>query len=242
MEAGLHHDVSDVRAIVFDTFGTVVDWRASIVRDLGAWGQSQGITADWERLADLWRSNYEPQKDRVRRGDIPWTNLDDLHAEALRLILPQLGLDLSEEQRHHVSRVWHRLSAWPEAVAGLERLKTRYIIGPMSNGNIALLVNMAKHAHLPWDAIFSAEHFQRYKPHPDTYLGVCRQLDLQPAQVMMCAAHNYDLRAARALGLKTGFIPRPLEYGPTQKTDLVAEEAWDAVATDMGHFASLMCT
>jgi 2-haloacid dehalogenase len=237
MKAELH----GVRAIVFDTFGTVVDWRESIIRDLGAWGETEGVHGDWTRLADLWRGQYEPQKDRVRRGDIPWTNFDDLHYEALEGLLPQLGLShLSKEQRRHISRVWHRLEAWPDAVAGLERLKKRYILGPLSNGNIALLVNMAKHAGLPWDSIFSAEHFQHYKPHPDTYLGVCRQLDLQPAQVMMCAAHNYDLRAARALGLRTGFIPRPLEYGPGQTADLVAEEDWDVVAADMNEFAARM--
>jgi 2-haloacid dehalogenase len=239
----MREELAAVRAIVFDTFGTVVDWRASIVRDLGAWGAAHGIPADWQRLADLWRSSYEPQKDRVRRGDIPWTNLDDLHHDALQKILPQLGLDqLTEAQRLHISRVWHRLDAWPDAVAGLERLKSRYIIGPLSNGNVALLVNMAKHAQLPWDAIFSAEHFKRYKPHPDTYLGVCRQLDLKPAQVMMCAAHNYDLRAARGVGLRTGFIARPLEYGPAQTADLAAEEDWDVIARDLQDFAALMGT
>jgi 2-haloacid dehalogenase len=236
-------ELSSVKAIVFDTFGTVVDWRGSIIKDLSTWGATEGIQTDWAQLADLWRSRYEPQKERVRRGEIPWTNIDDLHYEALSEMLPELGLSqLSETQRQHINRVWHRLIAWPDAVAGLNRLKTRYILGPLSNGNIALLVNMAKHADLTWNSIFSAEHFKHYKPHQDTYLGVCRQLYLKPNEVMMCAAHNYDLRAAQALGLRTAFIPRPREYGSAQVTDLVPEGEWDIVASDMSEFASLMNT
>jgi 2-haloacid dehalogenase len=235
--------LSSVKAVVFDTFGTVVDWRGSIVADLGRWGASQQIQADWSRLADAWRGRYEPQKDRVRRGEIAWTNIDDLHFDALRSLLPEFGLSgLSEEQQMHLNRVWHRLNAWPDAVMGLARLKTRYVIGPLSNGNVALLVNMAKHAGLPWDAIFSCEHFQRYKPHPDTYLGVCRQMYLSPGEVMMCAAHNYDLAAARSVGLKTAFVPRPTEYGPQQTTDLAPEQDWDIVASDLGDLAQQMNT
>ncbi|MES2184878.1 MAG: haloacid dehalogenase type II [Pseudomonadota bacterium] len=230
-----------VRAIVFDTFGTVVDWRKSIAEDLSAWGAAQGLSADWTGLADLWRSRYDPQKDRVRLGQIPWTNLDDLHYAALCEILPGMGLGhLTEAQRWHITYVWRRLYGWPDAVAGLTRLKPKFILGPLSNGNIALLVNMAKYAGLPWDCIFSAEHFEHYKPHPDTYLGVCRQLRLEPAQVMMCAAHNNDLRAARAQGLATGYIARPTEYGPRQAKDLRAEEDWDVIATDLEDFAGQM--
>jgi 2-haloacid dehalogenase len=236
-------DIASVKVVVFDTFGTVVDWRGSIIRDLTAWGAERRVQADWAQLADLWRSRYEPQKDRVRSGEVPWTNLDDLHYEALCALLPSLGLEqLAEADRRHINRTWHRLQGWPDVAKGLARLKTRYVLGPLSNGNIALLVNMAKHAGLPWDAIFSAEHFGHYKPHPDTYLGVCRQMGLQPGEVMMCAAHNYDLRAARALGLKTAFIARPLEYGPGQTTDLAAEEDWDVIANDMQAFAQAMQT
>ena len=234
-------EFNTVKAMVFDTFGTVVDWRGSIIRDLSKWGEAENIAADWARLADLWRGRYDPQKERVRTGAIPWTNLDDLHYEALCGLLPEVGLtQLNEVQRRHVNRVWHRLDAWPDSVAGLTRLKSRYIIGPLSNGNISLLVNMAKHAGLPWDSIFSAEHFQHYKPHPDTYLGVCRQLNLRPEEVMMCAAHNNDLRAAQAAGLKTAFIPRPTEYGPGQKTDLAPTGEWNIVARDIQELASLM--
>jgi 2-haloacid dehalogenase len=150
-----------------------------------------------------------------------------------------LGLHgVTTAQRAHINRVWHRLDPWPDSVPGLTRLKRRYLIGPLSNGNVALLANMAKRAGLPWDLIFSAEHFQRYKPHPETYLGVCRQLELPPAKVMMVAAHNDDLRAARKCGLLTGFIARPTEYGPAQTTDLAAEEAWDVVAADIEDLAA----
>lgn len=239
----MKRELESIKAIVFDTFGTVVDWRGSIIADLHRWGASHDVEADWAGLVDAWRARYEPQKDRVRKGEIPWTNLDDLHLEALTSLLPDFNLaSLDKQAVMHVNRVWHRLNAWPDSVSGLRRLKSRYVIGPLSNGNVALLVNMAKHADLPWDSIFSCELFKRYKPHPDTYLGVCRQMYLAPGEVMMCAAHNYDLRAARSAGLKTAFIPRPTEYGADQKTDLTAESDWDVVATDMDELASQMNT
>lgn len=234
-------EMQAVKAIVFDTFGSVVDWRGSIVRDLSAWGAAQGLHADWARLADLWRGRYQPQMQRVRSGALPWTQLDDLHHESLCELLPLLGLPkLSDAQREHINKVWHRLDPWPDAVPGLTRLKRRYTIGPLSNGNIALLVDLAKHGGLPWDAIFSAEHFGRYKPDPQTYLGTCRQLGLPPAAVMMCAAHNDDLRAARAAGLATGFFARPTEYGPGQANDMQAEQDWDVVAGDIEDLAARM--
>lgn len=236
--------LNEVKAIVFDTFGTVVDWRTSIIADLSAWAGQRGLpagTVDWEAFVQAWRGLYEPQKDRVKNGSLPWTHIDALHLEALESILPKFGLtDLSPADKLHVNRVWHRLNPWPDVLAGLHALKPRYILGPLSNGSIALLVNMARHASLPWDCIFSAEHFRHYKPHPDTYLGVCRQLQLEPHEVMMCAAHNYDLRAARALGLRTGFIVRPTEYGPAQAKDMAAEDAWDVIADSMTAFAAAM--
>ncbi|UVO32370.1 MULTISPECIES: haloacid dehalogenase type II [Bradyrhizobium] len=226
--------IQRVKAIVFDTFGTVVDWRGSIIRDLSAWGECEGVKADWAALADKWRGRYEPEKDRVRTGEIAWTNLDELHAHALDQVLAELDLEaLSVDHRRHINRVWHRLEGWPDAVEGLTRIKRRYVIGPLSNGNVALLVNMAKHAGLPWDNVFSCELFRHYKPHPETYLGVCRLMYLDPAEVMMCAAHNGDLAAARAAGLKTAFIPRPTEHGPGQKTDLEPTQDWDVVANDV---------
>ena len=230
-----------IRAILFDTFGTVVDWRTSIISDLGPWARARGLQADWALLADLWRGQYEPQKDRVRRGDLPWTRLDELHRDALDSVLDRMGLsDLSSDEREHINAVWHRLQPWPDAVPGLQRLRRLHVIGPLSNGNVSLLVNMARHAALPWDVIFSAEHFRRYKPDPETYLGACRMLDLSPEAVVMCAAHNDDLRAARALGLKTAFIARPTEYGPGPTTYLAPTDDWDFVASDIVDLATQM--
>ena len=227
-----------VRALVFDTFGSVVDWRGSIIRDLGAWGNAQQIQADWAGLADQWRGRYQPQMEKVRSGERPWVNLDGLHRESLEILLPQFGLGhLSESQRDHVNRVWHRLDAWPDSIAGMARLRSHYIVGSLSNGNVSLLTNMAKHAGLPWDIILSTEWFQCYKPLPESYVKACQILGLSPDEVMMCAAHNDDLAAARQVGLKTAFWPRPTEYGPEQSKDLRAEQDWDVVAKDIRDLA-----
>jgi len=231
-------DLQDLRVLVFDVFGSVVDWRGSIVRDLSAWGSTRGIDADWEGLALAWRSRYQPKMQEVRSGQRPWTLLDDLHHESLVALLPSFGLsDLSAADIGHINRVWHRLDAWPDAIAGLTRLKSRYVIGPLSNGNIALLANMAKHAGLPWDLSFSTEWFRAYKPMPESYLGVAKAMNVEPAAVMLCAAHNDDLRAAKEVGLKTAFWARPTEYGADQAKDLEATQAWDVVATDIRDLA-----
>lgn len=233
--------VEQTRVIVFDTFGTVVDWRGSIIRDLTAWGEEEGVSTDWAKFADAWRGEYEPEMNRVRSGEIAWTKLDDLHAHALSGLLERFDLHgLSAKQFRHINHVWHRLDSWPDSVSGLMRLKRKFAIGPLSNGNVALLLNMAKHAGLPWDNIFSCELFRHYKPHPDTYLGVARLMDLDPAEVMMCAAHNYDLAAARKAGLATAFVPRPAEFGPGQTTDLAPQEDWDVVAADFNDLAAQM--
>lgn len=225
--------MTQVQALVFDVFGTVVDWRGSIAADLGAWGAARGIACDWAALADDWRARYQPQMQRVRSGAVPWTVLDALHREALEELLPRYGLQhLDEADRCHLNRVWHRLNPWADAREGLRRLKARYVIGTLSNGNVALLVNMAKHANLPWDVVFSAETFHAYKPLPQTYLGAAHMLDLRPEELMLCAAHNDDLAAARAQGLRTAFVPRPTECGPSQTKDLRAEQDWDVVASD----------
>ena len=228
----------EVKAMLFDTFGTVVDWRGSLIRDLSVWGAGQGVTADWAGFADRWRGQYQPQMERVRSGARPWVNLDALHREILDMLLAELGASgLSDAQRRHVNKVWHRLDPWPDSVEGLTRLKRRYIIGPLSNGNVALLTNLAKHANLPWDVIMSTELTRSYKPQPMAYLGACELLDLSPGEVMMCAAHNSDLSAARAQGLKTAFFARPTEHGPGQSTDLAAAEQWDVVAADIRDLA-----
>ena len=231
----------DVQAILFDVFGTVVDWRTSLIEELSGWGGLRGMQVDWTGLVDTWRGAYAPSMDRVRRGELPWTNLDALHHATLREIGPQFGLvGLSDDDMEWVNRGWHRLRPWPDSVAGLHALHARYILALLSNGNVSLLVDMARKAGLPWDAIFGVEVFGHYKPDPETYLGACRLLSLEPGQVMLCAAHNHDLAAAQKLGLQTAFIPRPTEYGPLQAQDFGPEGEWDVVAADMQDFAARM--
>ncbi|MDE2581439.1 MAG: haloacid dehalogenase type II [Rhodospirillales bacterium] len=226
-------------AIVFDTFGSVVDWRGSLIGELTAFGQARGIAADWTGLVDAWRAAYHPSMQQVRSGALPWTRLDDLHRASLdRLVAEFAVAGLTEADLRHINRGWHRLNPWPDAVPGLTRLKAKFIIGPLSNGNVSLLANMAKHAGLPWDMVFGSDLFGHYKPDPETYLGVARLLDLEPGQVMMAAAHNGDLAAARACGLMTAFFPRPDEYGPHQARDFKADQAWDVVAADIEDMAA----
>ena len=225
-------------AIVFDTFGTVVDWRGSLIAELTVFGHKRGIEADWAALVDAWRRAYHPSMDRVRKGEQKWTILDDLHRSSLDRLVDEFGIEgLSEDDLRHMNLGWHRLNPWPDSVPGLARLKRRFIIGPLSNGNVALLTNMAKHAGLPWDVIFGSDLFGHYKPDPETYLGVARLLGLEPAQVMMAAAHNSDLGHARQVGLMTAFFPRPSEYGSHQTRDFTAEQDWDVVAADIEDLA-----
>jgi 2-haloacid dehalogenase len=227
------------KALVFDTFGTVVDWRGSLIADLTAFGAARGINADWTGLIDAWRRAYVPSMDRVRRGELPWTRLDDLHRATLDRLVAEFAITgLSEADLDHINRGWHRLKPWPDSAPGLTRLARRFIIGPLSNGNVSLLLNMARAAGLPWHMIFGSDLFGHYKPDPETYLGVARLLDLQPGEVMMCAAHNNDLAKARACGLQTAFFPRPTEYGPHQVRDFAAETAWDVVAADIEDLAT----
>jgi 2-haloacid dehalogenase len=226
-------------AIVFDTFGSVVDWRGSLIGDLTAFGRTRGITADWTALVDAWRAAYHPSMDRVRKGLQPWTKLDDLHRASLDKLVEEFGIKgLTEQDPVHINLGWHRLNGWPDSAAGLTRLKTRFVIGPLSNGNVSLLTYMAKHAGLPWDMVFGSDLFGHFKPDPETYLGVAKLMDLAPDQVMMAAAHNGDLANARKSGLKTAFWPRPTEYGPHQKRDYSAEQDWDIVAKDIGDLAT----
>lgn len=233
---------SDVKALIFDVFGTVVDWRNSIARLAGEFAGAHGVPpADWEQFAKDWRSLYQPAMEKVRTGELPFTKLDVLHRMNLDQIAAKYGFgDLSSEALDELNLVWHRLTPWPDSVEGLTLLKTRYIIGTHSNGNIALMVNMAKNGGLPWDVILGAEVVQQYKPRPETYDRCCAALGLAPEQVMMTAAHNNDLAAARARGLKTGFVPRPDEYGAGQTTDLEPSEEWDIVGTDFVDLARKM--
>ena len=228
-----------IKALVFDVFGTVVDWRGSLIADLSAFGAARGIAADWPALVDAWRGAYLPSMDRVRRGEQPWTILDHLHRATLDRLIGEFGIaGLSEADRQHINYFWHQLRPWPDSVAGLARLRRRFVIATLSNGNVALLTNLAKHAGLPWDTVFGADLFRHYKPDPETYLGACALLDLPPAEVMMVAAHNADLAAARALGLATGFVPRPAEYAPGHARDQAPAQAWDVVAREIEDLAT----
>ena len=223
--------------LAFDVFGTVVDWHGSIVRELAALYPQ----IDGDAFALAWRAGYQPAMARVRSGELGWTRIDELHRMILDEILPRFGLGhLAQDERAHLNRVWHRLDPWPDAVAGLTRLKARYTIAPLSNGNIGLLTHMAKRAGLPWDCILSAEVFRAYKPDPATYLGVARVFDLAPEQVMLCAAHHDDLAAARACGLRTAYIERPLEFGAGHIKDVSPQPGNELHARDIAHLADLL--
>lgn len=228
-----------VKALVFDTFGTVVDWRTSVTREVEALAKRKGLTVDGARFADAWRAGYGPSMNRVRKGELPWTKLDVLHRMTLDRILVDFGITgLSAIETDNLNRAWHRLQPWPDAVAGLTRLKQRFTIAPLSNGNLSLMTAMAKHAGLPWDCILGAELARHYKPDRQVYQSAADFLDLQPAEVMMVAAHSGDLRAAREVGLKTAFVTRLLEYGPNGKPDLTAGSPVDISATDFNDLAS----
>jgi 2-haloacid dehalogenase len=231
----------DVQALLFDVFGTVVDWRTSIVDELTRFGAEKRLKADWAAFTDDWRGLYQPAMDEVRSGRRPWTILDVLHRESLEKLLVKHGVSgLSEVDKDHVNRVWHRLKPWPDAVDGLNRLKSRYIIGTLSNGNVGLLTRMAKHGRLPWDVILGAETARAYKPQPQAYLGSAELLNLAPGQVMLVAAHNGDLAAAAKVGLRTAFVARPTEHGPRQSRDFKAEQDWDVVTDSFTGLAKAM--
>ncbi len=202
------------RALAFDVFGTVVDWHGGIRGAAAAVAARHGLAGDWAAFANDWRAGYAPAMDRVRRGELPWTRIDGLHRMILDAIAPRHGLaGLTEAERAELNRAWHRLPPWPDTVPGLLRLRRRYTLSTLSNGNFSLLTAMAKHAGLPWDCIVSAELFGHYKPDPECYRGCARLLDLAPAELMLVAAHPSDLRAARAAGLRTAYVRRPLEQG-----------------------------
>jgi 2-haloacid dehalogenase len=231
--------LAGVKALLFDVFGTVVDWRGSIVAEGRAWGKARGIAVDWARFADRWRAGYAPSMDKVRRGEMPWTILDHLHRALLEDLLAEFQITgLSEEDKDHWNRVWHRLKPWRDSVSALKRLKRKYTIAPLSNGNVALLANMAKRSGLPWDLILSAELARHYKPDREVYLTAASLLQLQPEEVMMCAAHTGDLLAARACGLRTGFIHRLAEFGSARKADAAKPGDFDVVSGDIGDLAS----
>jgi 2-haloacid dehalogenase len=215
--------------LAFDVFGTVVDWHGSIAREVDA--MALGVPGSDFALA--WRDGYQPAMQRVRSGEIGWTRIDDLHRMILEDVLARFGVrDLDEAAKRHLNRAWHRLSPWPDTVAGLVRLRRDFTLCTLSNGNLGLLANMAKRAGLPWDLILSAETFRHYKPDPRTYLGVCEVFDIAPDRMMLVAAHKDDLAAAARCGCRTAFVERPAEFGPRGRDDLARDPAFDLHATD----------
>ena len=231
--------LKEVKALVFDVFGTAVDWRGSIIAEGRALGRAHGVKVDWEAFADAWRAGYAPAMDRVRRGELPWASIDVLHRMILAQVLANFGIDgLTEDEKDEFNRVWHRLKPWPDSVNGLARLKKRYTVATLSNGNMALLVNMAKHGGLPWDCVLSAELFHHYKPDREVYLGAARLLGVRPRELMMAAAHKSDLDAAAAAGLRTAFVQRPKEFGDPAKKDLTPEKRFDLNVKDFSELAA----
>lgn len=227
-------EVTSVKALMFDVFGTVVDWRTSIRDDMQAYFTPLGIEKDWEAFAQDWRAKYQPAMEKVRAGNREYVRLDKLHRENLDELLADYELtDLDETQREHLNKTWHRLVPWKDTIPGLVRLQRRYLLASLSNGNIALMANLAKNSGLPWDAILGAEVTQSYKPDPVTYTRSMEVMALAPAECMMVAAHNYDLKVARSLGMKTAFVARPTEYGDWQKSDFTADEDWDICCDSM---------
>jgi 2-haloacid dehalogenase len=208
-------DASSISALTFDVFGTVVDWRTSVTREGEAFGKPRKLSVDWAKFADSWRGLYQPAMEEVRSGRRAWTKLDELHRESLVRLLGDFGIaGVSPAEIDHLNYAWHRLDPWPDAVPGLTRLKRRFTLATLSNGNIGLMVDMAKRAGLPWDAILGAEVARAYKPTPEAYLRSAEALGLRPEQCLMVAAHPADLAAAARCGLRTAFVPRPLEFGP----------------------------
>ena len=227
-----------LRALAFDVFGTVVDWRSSIIREGAEWNRTRGFQIPWDQFADRWRAGYLPAMDQVRHGFLPWMKLDGLHRLILNELLDEFQVTgLSEEDKDHLNQVWHRLMPWADVSSGLSRLKTQYVLAALSNGNVSLLVDMAKLRGLPWDVILSAELFHHFKPDPEVYSGAVDLLGCKADQVMMVAAHPGDLKAAQACGLHTAFVHRPLEYGPSGKGQVADAGAFDILANDFEDLA-----
>lgn len=228
-----------IKALIFDVFGTCVDWRTGVAREVEAAFAAKGIAVDGLEIADAWRAEYQPAMEGVRSGARSYLQLDDLHLENLHRVLSfrDMGDVLDEDELIVLNRAWEKLPPWPDVAPGLSRLKRRFIIAPCSNGPIALMTGLAKHGGLPWDCILGADVARAYKPDPLVYRMSVAALRLAPAEVMMVAAHNDDLSAARAEGLKTAFIPRPTEHGRNQTRDLTPEADWDEIAADFGDLA-----
>lgn len=235
---------SDVKLLVFDTFGTVVDWRSVIIEEGEQLSKAKGLKVNWAAFADEWRGAYGPSMNRVRRGELPWTKLDVLHRMSLDTLLVKhdIASAFTEPEKVHLNRVWHRGRPWPDSVPGLTRLKTRFVIAPLSNGNISLLTNMAKAGGIPWDCILGAELVRHYKPDPEAYLSPAQFFDLTPPEVMMVAAHQTDLQGPKKLGLRTAYVHRPYEGGSAGSSQMPAAGSFDLIATDMRELAGKLDT
>jgi 2-haloacid dehalogenase len=233
----------DIQALTFDVYGTVVDWRGSVLDELRALGASKGVNGDWDAFLSEWKGCYRSGMDKVNRGEGPWMTVDAIYRQKLDALLVNYGFrGLPEVEIEHLNRVWRRLRPWPDVVPGLSRLKTRYIISTLSNASFAGMVHLAKYAKLPWDCVITAENAQRYKPCAKVYRTAIELLGGTPREALMVAAHNYDLRAAQDAGMRTAFIPRPKEYGPGQTVNLYPEGEWDVEANDFGELAQILGT
>tara|TARA_Y100000590_G_scaffold456297_1_gene606599 strand:+ start:9219 stop:9926 length:708 start_codon:yes stop_codon:yes gene_type:complete len=232
----------DIKALTFDVFGTVVDWRSSIAREGEVFAKLHNIKGiDWVKFAESWRAGYTPSMNRVRNGEIPWANIDELHKSILNKLILKYGIEgISDEDKNDFNHAWHRLSPWPDVLGGLKRLHSKFVIATLSNGNVSLLTNMAKNAGLPWDYILSAELSKHYKPDPEVYKNAVSLLGLHPYQVMMVAAHNFDLEAAKKIGMKTAYVHRPLEFGPDKDLEQISIEDFDFIAKDFENLAEIL--
>jgi 2-haloacid dehalogenase len=227
-----------VKVMVFDTFGTVVDWRSVVIAEGQELAKKKGLTVDWPKFADEWRAAYGPSMNKVRTGELPWTKLDRLHRMSLDALLAKNNItSLTEPEKAEFNRVWHRCKPWPDSVAGLTRLKKRFTIAPLSNGNISLITDMAKHGGLPWDCVLGAELVRHYKPDPEVYMSPVEFFDLTPPEVMMVAAHPPDLQVPKRLGLKTAYIHRPYEGGTAGTGQMPAAGSFDFIVHDLGELA-----
>jgi len=233
----------DVEALVFDVFGTVVDWRSGVTDAAKAISGDRGSQVDWGAFADAWRTEgYLAPIGEIVQGRRPYTDIETLLGDTLEMLLARYGIDLEATQVESLKSVWRRLDPWPDAREGLERLRRHYVVGPLSNGSFALLTEMAKQAGLPWDCILSTELFSAYKPDRRTYEGAVRLLGLAPGQVMLVAAHVGDLRAASSVGLRTAYVPRALEWGSTGRPPPPPDPSFDVVAQDFGSLADQLCS
>ena len=231
--------MASVEALLFDVFGTVVDWRSTVLSELAALGRARSVERDWWRFADRWRLGYIEGVMRVASGQGPWKSVDQIHREHLDELLREFDLTIPEEEADRLNRVWHRLDPWPDSVAGLARLRGRFVVATLSNGNVSLLVDMAKSAGLPWDCVLSGELIGRYKPDPEVYRWAARLLDRDPSRVAMVAAHPPDLEAARAIGFRTCYVARPLEWGRDRAPPFLVEGSeFDVHACDLEDLAA----